>query len=203
MIRDTHTTHRHGWPDPDRLWWQGSAPWGPLPYGHGARTIAQWGCTICCVAAAARLAGVRAGATPSWLHARAMRPSAGVWAPGSSLAVLPALARAADLTCPDTDDAWSIKRMTSREISIAICDAIDRHGITGAVGFGWLHVDYTGDDVGEHWILAFAYDDSWIYCYDSAIAGVVRLSRKTLEGPAVWGKVERRYRVVRGYPLGV
>jgi hypothetical protein len=200
---------RHGWPDPDRQWWQGAQPHGPLPYGHGGKTVGQWGCTVCSLAAAARLAGATAGASPEWLQARAMRPEAGVWAPGSSLAVLPSLARAADLTCPDVGEAWSVRAikqrpaMTVREISVCICDTIDHHGLTAPVGFGWLHVDYTGDDVGEHWILAYAYDDKHIYCYDSAVAGIVRLSRKTLTGAAQWGSVERRYRVVRGYPLGV
>jgi hypothetical protein len=70
-------------------------------------------------------------------------------------------------------------------------------------GFGWIHVDYTGDDRGEHWILAVAYDDVSIHCYDSAVAGMVALDRHTLRGTALWGKRKRGYRVVRGYPLGV
>ena len=202
-IPTTHDIPRHGWPDPDRCWWQGAAPWGQLPYGHGGRTIAQWGCTLVTIAAAARLAGVKASADPVWLHARAMRPGAKVWAPDSSLAVLPALARAAELTCPDVADAWTIDKMTPLEMSRAICDAIDHHGIPGPKGFGWLHVDYTGDDRGEHWILALAYDDVSIHCYDSAVAGMVALDRHTLRGTAMWGRRKRSYRVVRGYPLGV
>jgi hypothetical protein len=199
----------HGWPDPDKTWWQGASPHGRLPYGHGGKTIGQWGCTLCGVAAAARLVGATAGATPSWLQARAMQPEARVWAPGSSLAVLPAMARAADLTCPDADQAWSVKpsssrpAMTVREISVEICDAIDHHGLPTQKGFGWLHVDYTGDDTGEHWILAVSYDDLSIRCYDSAVGSMIMLSRKTLTGVAKWGQTERRYRVVRGYPLGV
>jgi hypothetical protein len=93
--------------------------------------------------------------------------------------------------------------MTVRELSVAICDAIDRHGLQPLHGFGWLHVDYTGDDVGEHWIMAIAYDEDVIYCTDSAVADLVEINRKTLKGRAMWGKVARVYTVVRGYPLTV
>jgi hypothetical protein len=93
--------------------------------------------------------------------------------------------------------------MSARQLSVAICDAIDRHGIQPRHGFAWLHVDYTGDDVGEHWIMAIAYDDDVIYCTDSAPARVIQLDRKTLTAPVMWGAVERRYRVVRGYGLTV
>ena len=55
----------------------------------------------------------------------------------------------------------------------------------------------------SHWILALAYDDVSIYCYDSAVAGMVALDRHTLRGTAMWGRRKRGYRVVRGYPLGV
>jgi hypothetical protein len=197
----THTTHRHGWPDPDKLWWQGAKPHGELAYGHAGKTIGQWGCGLCAVAAAARLAGVRAGATPTTVQAAAMQASPPVWAADSSLAVMPRLARAAGLSCLDAGERWSVvarperPAMTVADISRAVCDAIDHHGLTAPVGFGWLHVDYTGDDRGDHWILAFAYDDRWAYCYCSMKAGVVRLSRTTLKGAG--------YTVVGGYPLGV
>lgn len=194
VTRDTHTPHRNGWPDPDRTWWQGAAPHGSLPYGHAGKTIGQWGCTVCSLAAAARLTGATAGASPEWLQERAMRPEASVWAPGSSLAVLPALARCAGLEC---GLAWDAPTAND------ILTAIDGAGLTAPKGFGWLHVDYSGDERGDHWILAYAYDERWIYCYDSAVGGIVRLDVKTLKGRARWGRVWKNYRVVRGYPLGV
>jgi hypothetical protein len=197
-------TTRHGWPDPGRVFWQGAPPWGPLPYGHGGKTIGQWGCTAASLSQAQRLSGVRAGATPGTVVTDALRASPAVWAPGSSLAVLPHLARSAYFQCPDTEEAWDARKgMKPRELSIAICDAIDRHGLAPRHGFGWLHVDYTGDDVGEHWILAYAYDDDVIYCTDSAPAKIVELDRRTLKGRAKWGSVWRDYTVVRGYPLTV
>lgn len=192
----------HGWPIPARAMWQGKYP---QPYGHGGKSIAQWGCTATALAEAQRLSGVRAGATPQTVCERALTVSPPVWAPGSSLAVLPRMARSAGFSCPDTGDAWTVAKgaMTARQMSVAICDAIDGMGLAPRRGFAWLHVDYTGDDVGEHWIMAVAYDDDVIYCTDSAPARVVQLDRKTLTAPVMWGAVERRYRVVRGYPLTV
>lgn len=195
----------HGWPLPTRVMWQGAKPWGSSPYGHGGKTIAQWGCTATSLAEAQRASGVRAGATPQTVCERAMQAVPPVWAPGSSLAVLPRLARSAGFACPDTEDAWTVAKgaMSARQLSVAICDALDGHGLAPRRGFAWLQVDYTGDDVGEHWLMALGYDDDAIYCTDSAPAKVIQLDRKTLTAPVLWGAVERRYRVVRGYPLVV
>lgn len=192
----------HGWPLPSKPMWQGK--W-TTPYGHGGKTIAQWGCTATALAEAQRLSGVRAGATPQTVCERAATVDPPVWAPGSSMAVLPRLARSAGFSCPDADGAWTVAKgaMTTRQMSVAICDAIDGHGLAPRRGFAWLHVDYTGDDVGKHWLMAVAYDDDAIYCTDSAPARVIQLDRKTLTAPVMWGAVERMYRVVRGYPLVV
>lgn len=195
----------HGWPLPSRVMWQGDRRWGSQPYGLGGKTIAQWGCTASSLAEAQRASGVRAGATPQTVCERALQAVPQVWAPGSSLAVLPRLARSAGFSCPDTEQAWTVAKgaMSARQMSIAICDAIDGHGLAPRRGFAWLQVDYTGDDVGEHWIMALGYDDDAIYCTDSAPARVIQLDRKTLTAPVLWSAVERRYRVVRGYPLSV
>jgi hypothetical protein len=195
----------HGWPLPSKVMWQGDRRWGSQPYGHGGKTIAQWGCTAASLAEAQRASGARAGATPHTVCERAALAIPPVWAPGSSLAVLPRLARSAGFACPDVEHAWTVAKgaMSARQMSIAICDAIDGHGLAPRRGFAWLHVDYTGDDVGEHWILALGYDDDAIYCTDSAPAKVIQLDRKTLTAPVMWGRRERRYRVVRGYGLVV
>lgn len=196
----------HGWPIPIRgTMWQGDRRWGSQPYGLGGKTIAQWGCTATSLAQAQRASGVRAGATPQTVCERAMQAVPPVWAPGSSLAVLPRLARSAGFACPDVEDAWSVAKgaMSARQLSVAICDAIDGHGLAPRRGFAWLHVDYTGDDVGEHWIMALAYDDDVIYATDSAPARVVQIDRRTLKAEVLWGAKERSYRVVRGYPLVV
>ena len=195
----------HGWPLPSKVMWQGARPWGPSPYGYGGKTIAQWGCTATSLAEAQRASGVRAGATPQTVCERALLAVPPVWAPGSSLAVLARMARSAGFSCPDVSEAWTVQKgaMSARQMSVAICDAIDGHGLAPRRGFAWLQVDYTGDDVGEHWIMALGYDDDAIYCTDSAPARVVQLDRATLTAPVMWGAVERRYRVVRGYPLVV
>ena len=195
----------HGWPLPSRVMWQGDRRWGSSPYGHGGKTIAQWGCTATSLAEAQRASGARAGATPQTVCERAVMAVPPVWAPGSSLAVLPRLARSAGFSCPDPESAWTVAKgaMSARQISVAICDAIDRHGIQPRNGFAWLHVDYTGDDVGEHWIMALAYDDDVIYATDSAPAKVIQIDRRTLQAEVMWGASPRRYRVVRGYPLVV
>lgn len=195
----------HGWPLPSRVMWQGDRRWGASPYGLGGKTIAQWGCTATSLAEAQRASGARAGATPQTVCDRAVQTVPPVWAPGSSLAVLPRLARSAGFSCPDPEGAWTVAKgaMSARQISVAICDAIDGHGLAPRRGFAWLHVDYTGDDVGEHWIMALAYDDDVIYATDSAPARVVQIDRRTLKAEVLWGAKERSYRVVRGYPLVV
>lgn len=195
----------HGWALPSKVMWQGDRRWGSQPYGLGGKTIAQWGCTATSLAEAQRASGVRAGATPQTVCERAVQTVPPVWAPGSSLAVLPRLARSAGFACPDVEDAWTVAKgaMSARQISVAICDAIDGHGLAPRRGFAWLHVDYTGDDVGEHWMMALAYDDDAIYCTDSAPARVVQIDRRTLQTEVMWGASSRRYRVVRGYPLVV
>ncbi len=196
----------HGWPIPIRgTMWQGDRRWGSQPYGLGGKTIAQWGCTATSLAEAQRASGVRAGATPQTVCERAVQTVPPVWAPGSSLAVLPRLARSAGFSCPDVEQAWTVAKgaMSARQISVAICDAIDGHGLAPRRGFAWLHVDYTGDDVGEHWLMALAYDDDVIYATDSAPARVVQIDRRTLQTEVMWGASSRRYRVVRGYPLVV
>lgn len=196
----------HGWPIPIRgTMWQGDRRWGTAPYGHGGKTIAQWGCTATSLAEAQRASGVRAGATPQTVCERALQAVPTVWAPGSSLAVLPRLARSAGLSCPDVEGAWTVAKgaMSAKQMSVAICDAIDGHGLAPRRGFAWLHVDYTGDDVGEHWLMALAYDDDVIYATDSAPARVVQIDRRTLRAEVLWGAKARSYRVVRGYPLAV
>jgi hypothetical protein len=85
----------------------------------------------------------------------------------------------------------------------AIMSAIDGMGLVPRHGFGWLHVDYDGDEIGNHWLGAFDADATHIHCVDSVPGEVVHLDRKTLKGEAQWGKTTRRYRVVRGYPLTV
>gem|GEM_PF-4449435 len=192
---------RHGWQDPDRVFAQRDYP---QPYGHGGIPISRWGCTAAALSQAARLSGVQAGATPATVAARALAATPYVWAPGSSLARMPQMARAMGFTCPDADAAVDVKTGTTPSaLSIGISDAIDRHGLVERNGFAWVQVDYTGDDVGEHWLLAFAYDEVSIYCTDSAIGAVVAVNRKTLRATVRWGSVSRKYRIVRAYPLTV
>lgn len=178
-------------PDPLILFWQGAKPWGPMPYGFGGKTIAQWGCTASGLAFARRQAGLDATSTPGTIVADAMKlkGNRSVWSPGSSLAALPAMARSAgfDVAADWGDDAVAI--------DAGVIEAID------AGGFGWLHVDYTGDDKGEHWIMAFAHSDKVFCCADSATKKVQWLSRGALRGLASWAGVEKKYRACRGYAL--
>jgi hypothetical protein len=144
--------------------------------------------------------------------ARKYRPV--VWDPGSSSAYLSRLARSAGFDCPDSSwmtaegrqmqvasghmtaaQASKVYAMSAAEMSIEIC-AIIANG-----GFGWLQVDKNADGKGDHWIGAYAYDDEWIYCADTATARREKLSRKDLTGTAMWSKVEKHYRCVRAYPL--
>jgi hypothetical protein len=189
----------HGWPIPKKILWQGAYQ---QPYGHGGKSIASWGCTATALAEGQRLAGIRAGATPATVCERASTWNPPVWATGSSLAVLPRLAASAGFTC---GAPWVVGKggMSARQASIAITDAIDGMGLMPRRGFAWLQVDKNDDGQGDHWVLAVAYDDRWIYCTDSAPAKITPIDRKTLRGLAVLAGVDKVYQVTRGYLLGV
>jgi hypothetical protein len=189
----------HGWPIPAKIMAQRNYP---QPYGHGGKTIGQWGCTAASLAEGQRLAGIRAGATPHTVCERASTWLPPVWATGSSLAVLPHLAASAGFT---VSPAFTVGKggLSAAQASLKICDAIDGMGLSPRRGFGWLQVDKDADGVGDHWVLAIAYDADWIYCTDSAPAKITPLNRKTLRGLAVWGSAEKTYQVTRGYLLEV
>ena len=189
----------HGWPIPLKVMAQRSYP---QPYGLGGKTIGEWGCTASALAEGQRLAGIRAGATPATVCERALSWEPAVWLPGKSAAHLGHLARSAGFTC---GPGFNVGKggMSARQASIAICDAIDGMGLMPRRGFAWLQVDKNDDGQGDHWVLAVAYDDRWIYCTDSAPAKITPIDRKTLRGLAVWAGVERTYQVTRGYLLGV
>lgn len=192
----------HGWPTPDRIFRQ--RDYAHLPWGYGGKSWAAWGCPALALIPLVRLAGIRAGETPESAQDRLRRASPPVWAPGKSAAVLPRLARVEGFSCPDTEDAWDVRKgLSVKDLSREICDAIDGHGLAPKRGFAWVHVDYDGDEVGNHWIAPYAYDDVAIYAVDSVPGTTIQLDRKTLTAPVQWGAVERRYRVVRGYPLTV
>ena len=188
----------HGWPIPLKVMAQRAYH---QPYGLGGKSIGQWGCTATALAEGQRLAGIRAGATPETVCARALRYDPAVWAAGSSLAVLPQMAESAGFTC---GPGFNVGKggMSARQASIAITDEIDGMGLMPRRGFAWLQVDKNDDGQGDHWVLAVAYDDRWIYCTDSAPAKITPIDRKTLRGLAVWAGVERTYQVTRGYLLG-
>jgi hypothetical protein len=145
---------RLGWPDPERVPWQGDPKWGSSPYGHGGKTIHQWGCPAACLAPLLRLCGFSAGATPQTVVARAMREDPPVWAASRSKAYLPRLARSTGLSCPDAPTVVTSAAFTGipvEEMSMLITAHLD-----ALAGFAWLQVDHTDDGVGDHWIGAFA-----------------------------------------------
>lgn len=82
----------HGWPKPLKVLWQGAYN---QPYGHGGKTIGQWGCTATALAEGQRLAGIRAGATPHTVCERASTWNPPVWATGNSEAHLAHMAQSA------------------------------------------------------------------------------------------------------------
>lgn len=204
---------RIGHKDPPRVFWQSAEPWGKEPWGFAGPTVGAWGCPGASLACLLGASG-DAAATPLTVVQAARKHRPAVWAPGSSLAVLPELARSAGFTCPDRSwvtaegralqvacgaiteaQASKIYAMSAAELSTEICAII----ATG--GFAWCCVDKNADGRGDHWIGAIAYDDEWIYCADTATARIERLSRKDLTGKALWAKVEKIYRCVRAYPL--
>jgi hypothetical protein len=189
----------HGWPKPSKIMAQINYP---QPYGLGGKTIAAWGCPAVALAEGQRMSGIRAGATPVTVCERALTYVPAVWAPGQSAAVLAHMAASAGFT---VSPAFTVGKggLSSKQASLKICDAIDGMGLSPRRGFGWLHVDKDNDGQGDHWVLAIAYDDDWIYCTDSAPGRITPIDRKTLRGLAVWGDVEKTYQVTRGYLLGV
>lgn len=182
---------RHGFANPDRVMWQSHATWGKDPYGYGGKTISQWGCPCASLAEAQRLLGMIPDATPRSVCSEAMKESPPVWAPGQSAAVLPRMARSAGFIC--SDFGW--RDITDEAMSHAVRKHIDGGGVV------WLQVDKDEDGKGDHWTLAFAYDERWIYITDSATAKVEKLGVDTMHGQAVWAGKPKQYHAVRAYPL--
>lgn len=182
---------RHGFDPPDRVMWQSHAEWGKDPFGRGDKTIGQWGCPAASIAEALRFFGMGPNATPRSVVHEALKESPPVWAPNTSLAVLPRLARSAGLIC--SDFGW--RDITDEAMSLAVRRHIDAGGVM------WLQVDKNDDGKGDHWTLAFAYDEKWIYITDSATAKVEKLGVDTMHGQAVWSGKPKPYHAVRAYPL--
>jgi hypothetical protein len=196
-----YTSDRVGHADPDRIFWQGARPHGAKLYGFGDKTVGQWGCPMVALVHALRMSGGRAGATPSTLLARLLEASPAVWGKGSSLARLPVMAREAGFKCPDAPlytmpaleaalradfpVAPDTVALATMELDHEVCGVIEREG------FAWLHVDYTEDGKGDHWVLAHAFDAERLYYVDSATARVDYLIRRTLSGASVWRTEQR------------
>lgn len=195
---------RIGYADPTSIVWQGARPHGTLPYGTGGKTVGQWGCPLMALWHADQMRGGRRTIAQMLELCR----KAGVWDAGSSLARLPLMARTLGFACPDTPwmtlgaieaADWvpsDTVGLSCLELSLEICGAIE------AGGFAWLCVDHTGDDRGDHWVLAYAFDGEHIHYVDSATKKTGTLLRRTLSGVSVWAGTPKAYAVVRAYGLG-
>ena len=196
---------RIGYADPAKLFKQ--SDYKLLPYGKGGRTVASSGCTAVALANAHLCR--KTGETPTTIMKAARAHVPPIWAPQATAAVLPWMARAAGFVCPD-QPLWSHEGLAvlgtkapkdavalgALELSLEVCAAIE------AGGFAWVCVDHTGDERGDHWLSGHAFDETHIYCMDSATGEIVALDRRTLSGASQWGRVVKRYALVRFYPLG-
>lgn len=199
------TITRIGFNDPPHVLHQGANPWGSDPWGFGGLTVGAAGCPGTALAEGQRMIGIRAGANPRTVIARALEMKPAVWAPGSSAANLPLLARSASFKCPD--ESWMLpearaKRphLASVQVDLATMSLLCTTAIQEK-GFAWINVDHNGDDLADHWVLGYAFDQEWIYCTDSATAKIERLMRKTLAGETKWSGKQKKYRALRAFPL--
>ena len=175
--------------------YQGDPRWGQRTVGKGPQTFGLVGCVVTAVAEALRRLGVRAGATPLDVQAAGLlRP--GVWAPGSSGAVVADLCRA-QLGVGEVRDVSGAGTVTGiDELRTAILDCLARGGVALAA------VDYDrdspkGDPTAEHWGCIYAVEGDALLMADPATAKVERLAVATLAAKVKWGRVVRPYLVVR------
>lgn len=182
-----------GFADPGRVLWQGASQWRDMKVGLSDQRCAQVGCVLTAVAQACRILGVRAGATPQTVNDAGLKHAPAVWLPERpAAAIIPRLCRANRLACASEPIEGSAAEM--------------REAITLSISGGGLalvHVDYTGDERGEHWILAHAVEDGVIRACDPATARVEFLGLDALSGTAKWGSVSKTYTVAKVRPIYV
>lgn len=187
-------TNRTGWPEPDRFLAQNSKPWGGDPWGHGGLTVGGAGCPGAALSTALRLAGIDPDSTPGTVARKALSAVPLVFDPGSSAAYLP---RLATLVGFNATGEWRAPATSVDDARALILAAIE------SGGFAWVNVDKTADGKGDHWVLAYAFDDEVIHYADSATGKRGELDRASLTGPSVWAGKPKQYRAVRGYTLHV
>lgn len=185
---------RLGYPDPTDIIWQGAHPHGKMPVGRGSAVFGAVGCVVTSIAQARRILGERAGATPLDVQAAGLARD-GVWAPGSSGAVVTELVRAQGLEVGvDLDGPGKVADPDA--LRSALVDCLTRDGVClGAVDHDSALPK--GDPIADHWTCIYAVDGDDVWMTDPATARRERISLETLAGPVMWGRRRRDYRLVR------
>jgi hypothetical protein len=76
--------------------------------------------------------------------------------------------------------------------------------ITGTIageGVVLAHVDYNGNEQGDHWVLIFRQEDDEFIADDSAIGTHVRFDAKTLKADCMWRDQPKTYEIKRIIPI--
>ena len=174
--------------------WQGGKPHGQQFVGLGIETFARVGCVVTSVAIALRLLGARAGAMPIEVQNRGLA-AGGVWAKNSSACSVRGLIDAQRDLISGQDFPGPGQHAAADSI-LRIVEATLKAG-----GVCLLHVDHDsdrgGDILGDHWVVAYAIEDGFLFCSDPATARNEKLRLPDLTGDVLWGKKKRLYQARR------
>lgn len=171
--------------------WQGGKPHGQQFVGLGIETFARVGCVVTSVAMALRLLGAKAGAMPLEVQNKGLMKG-GVWAKNSSACSVRALIDSQGSIISGQDFPGPGQHSAPDAVLRIVEKTIESGGVC------LLHVDHDsaipgGDQIGDHWIVAYAFDADHVYCADPATARNERLRRGDLSGIVMWGKKQRAY----------
>lgn len=179
--------------------WQGAKPHGNQFVGNGLESFRAVGCVVTCVAMACRYLGARAGATPIDVNNKGIK--LGAFAKNSSACTVRDLIDSQGCIISGNDLPGAGRYSSVDDLRPFIETTIQRGGVC------LLHVDYDsktgGDEIGDHWICAFAIDTNSreILCGDPATARTESLSLDTLSAVVSWQNKKKPYLVRRAVAI--
>lgn len=179
------------------LFFQSDKRWSSDVLGHGPSTIGRAGCVLVSLTMAADRIG-RGLVTPPGANDLCRRGDAfrhfrdGEWR-RADLLYVPRAALALGFIAPPDDVTEAVPGHPA--LPTALANALGR-------GLALVRVDHTGDERGDHTILATSIDTvkGVVHCLDPAI-GPMTLAWPSLSATVMWRDKEKTYRVTKVQPL--
>jgi hypothetical protein len=172
---------------------QGAPQWADVQLGHGDRSIRRAGCLLVALTQAARQLGAQ---PPNYSPLELNAGGKALGAFHGSNAIIPALARVANLQAPGG------MRVELEDGAKALTDCL-----LATLESGWvalLRVDRDPDPQAEayHWLLALALRGGEVVCADPASGRACMIDPVNLRGLSEWPSGVRSYEVTAVVPVG-